>query len=125
LVAIGKTAAEAWKILDEDETYSGVKNRIKRLESHSRDYCAQGSIPFTAFLGGSLYGRWDIRVSSKRNRAVHAGIAAFSYQEASDAIGIAKETIAFLDSRIPSLSDRIRLDPAMSGYRDSGSAISF
>jgi hypothetical protein len=44
-------------------------------------------LPFSPFLGGSLYGRWDTEVCTKRNRAVHAGVASYKFQDASDSIG--------------------------------------
>jgi hypothetical protein len=112
-------------LLENEPNYQGVKNRIKRLEENTREYCSANGLPFAGFLGGRLFSRWDAEVCTKRNRAVHAGVKSFTFQETSEAIGIAKETIAFLDGRIPTLSDRVRVDPSMSGIRDSSAGIIF
>lgn len=125
LILIGNTPSDAWTLLETDPNYQGVRNRLKRLEEHTRDYCAGNSIVFAAFLGTSLYSKWDSQVATKRNRAVHAGVASFTFSEASIAIGIGKETINFLDKRIPAIADRFQIDPSMTAYRESGSGILF
>jgi hypothetical protein len=125
LILNGNTPADAWTLLETDPNYQGVKNRLKRLEEHTRDYCAANAMTFAPFLGGSLHAKWDAQVATKRNRAVHAGVASFTFSEASAAIGIAKETINFLDNRISAIADRFQIDPSMAAYRESGSGILF
>jgi hypothetical protein len=82
-------------------------------------------LTYTAFLGGVLYERWKNLVAGKRNRAVHAGVAGFTWTEAAEAIATAKEAIIFIDGRIPSLSNYFRLRPDVSGIREGAGGILF
>jgi hypothetical protein len=67
----------------------------------------------------------DTIVAGKRNRAVHAGVAGFTWNEAAEAIAIAKESIIFLDQRIPALSNYFRLSPDVRGIREGAGGILF
>ena len=93
----GDTPADAWAKLENDPQYEGVSKRLKRLEAHTKGYCEQKGLPYAPFVGGALYDRWKSVVAGKRNRAVHAGIAGFTWDEAVEAIATAKEAIIFLD----------------------------
>jgi hypothetical protein len=125
LVALGQSATDAWNALENDPDYEGVAKRIKRLESHTRAYCDQNGIPFAQFVGGTLYNRWRDILAHKRNRAVHAGAASFTWAEATEAIGTAKESIFFLDQRISALANPVQLNPSVTGLRESAGGILF
>jgi hypothetical protein len=125
LVGIGRTPAAAWDLLELDPDYEGVAKRIKRLESHTKEHCNVHHSPYSAFVGGPLYGRWKDVLARKRNRAVHAGVASFGWTEAAEAIGIAKEVIVFLDNRVPAISNQVRLNPSVAGLRESAGGILF
>jgi hypothetical protein len=125
LVALGATAADAWATLENDPEYEGVTKRLKRLESHTKSYCGQNALAYAPFVGGALYERWKTIVAGKRNRAVHAGVAGFTWNEAAEAIAIAKESIIFLDQRIPALSNYFRLSPDVRGIREGAGGILF
>jgi hypothetical protein len=125
LVALGATAADAWATLENDLEYEGVTKRLKRLESHTKSFCEQNALTYAPFVGGALYERWKTIVAGKRNRAVHAGVAAFSWNEAAEAISTAKESIIFLDERIPALSNHFRLSPDVREIREGAGGILF
>jgi hypothetical protein len=125
LVALGATAADAWATLENDPEYEGVTKRLKRLESNTKSYCEQNALTYAPFVGGALYERWKTIVAGKRNRAVHAGVAAFTWDEAAEAIVIAKESIISLDQRIPPLSNYFRLAPDVRGIREGAGGILF
>jgi hypothetical protein len=125
LVATGDTPADAWAKLENDPEYEGVSKRLKRLETHTKNYCEQNGLPYAPFVGGALYDRWKKIVAGKRNRAVHAGVAEFTWNEAAEAIATAKEAIIFLDQRIPTLSNYFQLSPNVRGIRESAGGILF
>jgi hypothetical protein len=125
LVASGDTPADAWAKLENDPEYEGVSKRLKRLEAHTKSYCEQNGLPYTPFVGGALYDQWKRIVAGKRNRAVHAGVAGFTWNEAAEAIATAKEAIIFLDRRIPTLSNNFQLSPDVRGIRESAGGILF
>jgi len=125
LVALGDTPSDAWTKLENDPEYEGVSKRLKRLETHTKSYCEQNGLSYAPFVGGSLYERWKKIVAGKRNRAVHAGVAGFTWNEAAEAIATAKETIIFLDQRIPTLSNYFQLNPDVRGIRESAGGILF
>jgi hypothetical protein len=56
---------------------------------------------------------------------VHAGVAAFAWNEAAEAISIAKQSIIFLDKRIPQLANPFQLSPDVRGIRESAGGILF
>ena len=125
LVALGDTPSDAWTKLENDPEYEGVSKRLKRLETQTKSYCEQNGLSYASFVGGSLYERWKKIVAGKRNRAVHAGVAGFTWNEAAEAIATAKETIIFLDQRIPTLSNYFQLNPDVRGIRESAGGILF
>jgi hypothetical protein len=125
LVALGDTPSDAWTKLENDPEFEGVSKRLKRLETHTKSYCEQNGLSYASFVGGSLYERWKNIVAGKRNRAVHAGVAGFTWNEAAEAIATAKETIIFLDQRIPTLSNYFQLNPDVRGIRESAGGILF
>jgi hypothetical protein len=125
LVALGQSVTDAWHVLENDPEYEGVAKRLKRLEVHSKTYCDNGGIQYRPFVGGALYNRWKNILAHKRNRAVHAGVASFSWTEGAEAIGIAKESVIFLDQRIPALANYFQLNPSMTGIREGAGGILF
>lgn len=125
LVSSGDTPVDAWAKLENDPEYEGVNKRLKRLETHTKSYCEQNGLPYAPFVGGALYDRWKKIVAGKRNRAVHAGVAGFTWNEAAEAIATAKEAIIFLDQRIPTLSNYFQLSPDVRGIRESAGGILF
>jgi len=125
LVTLGHSATDAWDLLENDPDYEGVAKRLKRLESNTRAYCDQNGLAFAQFVGGTLHNRWRDILAHKRNRAVHAGAASFTWAEAAEAIGIAKESIVLLDQRVPALANPVQLNPSMTGLRESAGGILF
>ncbi len=125
LVALGASPADAWTTLESDPEYEGVTKRLKRLELHTKSYCDQNTLAYTPFVGGALYTRWGAIVAGKRNRAVHAGVAGFTWNEAAEAIATAKESIIYLDQRIPALANYFRLSPDVRGIREGSGGILF
>lgn len=125
LVALGQSASDAWNVLEMDPDYEGVAKRLKRLEAHTKTYCARKGIAYAQFVGTTLYTRWRNTLAHKRNRAVHAGVASFAWAEAAEAVGIAKECIIFLDQRIPELENHVQLNPSMAGIREGAGGVLF
>lgn len=125
LIALGDTSADAWAKLENDPEYEGVSKRLKRLEAHTKTHCENNGLVYTSFVGGALYERWKNLVAGKRNRAVHAGVAGFTWKEAAEAIATAKEAIIFIDGRIPALSNHFRLSPDVRGIREGTGGILF
>lgn len=125
LVALGRSPADAWNALENDPDYEGVSKRLNRLDAHGKTYCDQNGLPWTQFKGGALYNRWKDILAHKRNRAVHAGVSSFIWKEGVEAIGIAKETIIFLDQRVPPLANPVQLNASVSGIQESAGGILF
>jgi hypothetical protein len=125
LIALGDSPTDAWAKLENDPEYEGVSKRLKRLEAHTKTYCDQNGLTYSSFLGGGLYERWKNLVAGKRNRAVHAGVAGFTWAEAAEAIATAKEAIIFIDGRVPALSNHFRLSPDVRGIREGAGGILF
>lgn len=125
LVLVGRSASDAWHVLENDSDYEGVKPRLKRLESDTKSYAEANGLTHTPFVGGKLYGRWENTLAHKRNRAVHAGVASFTWAEAAEAIGIAKETIVCLDRRVPPLTNSIQLNPSVGNLKESAGGVVF
>jgi hypothetical protein len=125
IVDSGLPQAQAESLIENDSNYWGIKKRLRRLDHWTQDYCARNGLLFVVFVGTSLYAQWDSNLYQKRNRAVHAGAGAFSYDEASAAIGVAKECIVYLESRIPGMSDYVQLNPSMAGFRNNDGEVVF
>lgn len=125
MVDSGKSEADARTTLENDQDYWGVKKKIRQLDDWTNSYCTKNSLAFAPFVGSGLYGRWESDLYRKRNDAVHTGARAFSYAEASAAIGVAKECIALLESRVPSMADRVPLNPSMSGFSENAGEVVF
>ena len=125
MVDSGMPSAEAYSRIENDSAYWGVKRKIRQLDNWSGQYCARNSIPFTAFVNSGMFSRWESALYDKRNAAVHAGADAFSYPDASSAVGVSKECIAFLDGRIPSMANRVQLDSSMAGFRENAGEVMF
>jgi hypothetical protein len=119
------SATDAWNVLENDPDYEGVAKRLKRLESHTKAYCDQNGLSCAQYVGGTLYNRWRDILAHRRNRAVHAGVASFTWAEAAEAIGIAKESIVLLDQRVPALANPVQLNPSVTGLRESAGGILF
>lgn len=102
LLIEGKTDQQAWSLLESSD-YEGVTKRLKQLESRTLDFAQASGTPHSQFLGTTLHQTWKGVLAHKRNRAVHAGVNAFTWAEASEAVTIAKRTIVFLDERVPQL----------------------
>lgn len=125
LMSTGKTDSEAWNLLENDPEYEGAAKRLKRLESHTRAYCDQNGVTYKQFVGSALHERWRDILAHKRNRAVYAGVASFTWTEAAEAIGIAKESIVFLDQRTPAFANRIQLNPSVTALTEGAGGILF
>jgi hypothetical protein len=52
-------------------------------------------------------------------------VAGFTWNEAAEAIAIAKESIIFIDQRVPALSNYFRLSPDVRGIREGAGGILF
>jgi len=125
MVVSGTKESKAWATIENDKDYWGIKKRTRKLDEWTKDYCAKNGLAFGVFMDSSLYKRWETDLYKKRNSAVHAGASAFSYGEASVAIGVAKECIVFLEARIPGLSDQVHLNPSMAGFRENAGEVMF
>jgi hypothetical protein len=124
MVHYGMAETQADTLIDDDRNYWGVKNKLRRLDEWNMRYCGEIGHAFTAFVGSSLYSRWELELYGRRNAAVHEGVSGFTYDEASAAIGIAKECIVMLETRVPGMQNRIQLNVLMSGYRlNSGEVV--
>ena len=121
----GMAEIQADTMLDTDRNYWGVKNKLRRLDEWSERYCADTGKAFTGFVGSTTYRRWETDLYGRRNAAVHAGASRFTYDEASAAIGIAKECIAMLEAKIPGLQNRIQLNASMAGFRLNAGEVMF
>jgi len=111
LILEGTTATGAMNTLDNDPNYSGMKNRLQRLDRHTKDLATTSSTPYTPFLGTTRQTDWDKLVNKPRNRAMHAGYSGFTWQNTKECILTATNTIIFLDKRIPALAHPIQLAP--------------
>jgi hypothetical protein len=125
LVALGHTEAEAQSLIENNDQYWGIKKKLRRLDDHSKTYAGKTNLVYSPFLGTTLAKRWEKDLYAKRNRAVHAGISSFTYDEASAGIGVAKESIVFLETRIPTLANHIQLNPSMSQFKQNSGEVNF
>ncbi len=125
LVAFGSSDADTWNLLENDPQYEGISRRLKALESHTRTHCERYGLPYRQFVGSGLHLRWRDVLAHKRNRAVHAGVASFTWAEATEAFGIAKETIIFLDQRVLTFANHFQLNPIVTGIQEGAGGILF
>ena len=125
MIDSGMPESQASSMIESDHDYWGIKNRLRKLDYWTEGYCTRNALPFNAFCASPLYTRWESDLYQKRNSAVHVGAGAFSYDEAYVAIGIAKECIVYLESRIPGLSNRVQLNPSMSGFHQNAGEVMF
>jgi hypothetical protein len=125
MVDEGMTRLDASSAIDTDRTFWGVKNKIRRLDSHIQSYSSRSGLAFSAFVGSALYSRWEVDLYRHRNAAVHSGANSFTYDEAHTAIGTAKECIVAIESRIPAFADRIQLNTSMIGFRQNPGEVLF
>jgi hypothetical protein len=116
---------DADKTIDNDDKYWGVKKKIRRLDEWSLKYCAATGNAFVPFVDSTLYGRWEADLYGRRNAAVHAGASSFTYDQASGGIGVAKECIVNMESRIPGLQNFVQLNPSMAGFRLNPGEVTF
>ncbi len=121
----GMPAAQASSLIENDQSYWGVKKKIRQLDEWTQRYCARNGLVCAPFMNSNLYNRWKTDLYGRRNAAVHAGKSGFSYADASSGIGIAKECIVFLEARTPTLADKIQLNPLMTGFRDNAGEVMF
>ena len=125
MVDEGMAAANASLRIETDNAFWGVKKKISQLDSYTQRYDSRNGVPSGSFIGSVLYSRWEKDLYKLRNEAVHAGANLFTYQQAHAAIGIAKECILLIDSRIPTFADRIQLNPSMIGFRPNPGEVAF
>jgi hypothetical protein len=125
MVDWGISRSEALLTIENNRDYWGIKARIKKLDTWAKKYCSKISTPYIAFFNSPLYIRWNTDLYQKRNSAIHEGVRSFSYTEASTSIGIAKECIITLEKQIPGISDRVQLNPSMSGFRENAGEVVF
>lgn len=125
MVHYGTAELDADNLIESDHRYWGVKNKLRRLDEWTSRYCSENSHAYSAFVDSALYKRWDSELYAKRNSAVHSGASAFSYDDASSAIGIAKECIIFLESRLPGLNNQVQLNAMMTGFRNNAGEVMF
>jgi hypothetical protein len=121
----GVPTADAEQRLENDHAYWGVKNKFKRLDDWTQRYCLEKGHVYHAYAGSALFNTWETALYAKRNAAVHAGAAAFTYDEASTGIRVAKDCIGLFESRCPGLQDRVQLDPSMAGFRLNAGEVVF
>jgi hypothetical protein len=125
MVHYGTAEKDADNLIESNRTYWGVKDKLRRLDDWTNRYCSDSGHAYSAFLDSALYQRWDSELYAKRNSAVHSGASTFSYDDASRAIGIAKECIIFVESRLPGLNNQIQLSAAMAGFRNNPGEVMF
>lgn len=121
----GTLESDADNMIDNDRSYWGVKSKLRKLDDLNKRYCGDSGHPFTAFVDSALYLKWESELYKSRNAAVHAGAASFTYADASKAVGVAKECIAFLESRVVGMQNRIQLNTLMSQYRSNAGEVFF
>jgi len=121
----GMSQTDAATKVERDNQYWGVKSKIRRLDDWTKNYCTKSGTAFVPFWGSSLATRWESDLYRKRNAAVHSGVRHFSYNEASAAIGVAKECIVTLEGRVPSMADRVQLNPSMGGFHQNAGEVAF
>jgi hypothetical protein len=121
----GMTWPDATSTIETDRSFWGVKNKVRQLDSRIQTYSSRNGLAFSAFVGSSLYLRWEADLYRHRNGAVHAGANSFTYDEAHIAIGTAKESIVAIESRIPTIADRIQLNVSMTGFRQNPGEVMF
>ncbi len=121
----GISRGEAEQVLENDQAYWGVKRKIRQLDSWTQGNCTQNALPFVPFVASNTFTRWESDLYDKRNAAVHQGESSFKYNDASAAIGVAKECIVLLDARIPAMADRVKLHPSMAGFRENAGEVAF
>ena len=121
----GMTATDASSKIDTDSAFWGVKKKIRQLDSHIQSYSSRKGFAFNAFVGSPLYSRWESDLYKHRNAAIHTGANAFTYGEAHTAIGTAKECIVAVESRVPTMADRIQLNASMAGFRQNPGEVMF
>jgi hypothetical protein len=125
MMRYGIAETQADTMIDTDRNYWGVKNKLRRLDEWSERYCADNGQAFAAFVDSVTYQRWETELYGRRNAAVHAGVNSFTYDQASTAIGIAKECVALLEKRIPGLQNRVQLNASMAGFRLNAGEVMF
>jgi len=125
MVDSGMPSQQVSTLIENDQSYWGIKRKIRQLDDWTQRYCTRNSLAFTPFMNSSLYNRWTSDLYRHRNAGVHAGSAGFSYAEASAGIAIAKECIVSLEARIPTIADRIQINPSMLGFRDNAGEVMF
>ncbi len=121
----GMSESDARSAVESDKKYWGIKKRLRRLDEWTEEYCHRMQLPFVPFVASSLFGRWDSKLYANRNRAIHEGAGKFQYQDAWEAIGIAKECIVLLEQRIPGIAHWVSLNTSMSHLRESAGEVSF
>ena len=121
----GMAEIQADTMIDTDRNYWGVKNKLRRLDEWNARYCADNGHAFTTFVGSGVYARWETELYGRRNAAVHEGVNRFTYDQASIAIGVAKECIATFETNIPGLQNRIQLNSSMTGFRLNAGEVMF
>ena len=82
----------------------GNQGETPQLDEWTEKYCLSMQVPFVPFVASALFVRWDSKLYSNRNRAIHEGAGNFHYQHAWEAIAIAKECIVLLEQRIPGIA---------------------
>jgi hypothetical protein len=125
MIHYGMTTTKADTFIDTDRNYWGVKSKLRRLDEWNERYSKDVGHPYVPFVDSTLYRRWNSDLYGLRNDAVHAGTAAFTYDQASKGIAIAKECIAFLESRVPGKQNKVQLNPLMSQFRLNAGEVMF
>jgi hypothetical protein len=121
----GMSETQADTMIDTDRNYWGVKGKLRRLDEWNERYCADNGHAFALFVSSGTYDRWETELYGRRNAAVHAGVNSFTYDQARTAIGVAKECIVLLETRIPGLQNRVQLNPSMAGFRLNAGEVMF
>ncbi len=125
MVNSGMASIQASSLVENDRAYWGVKSKIRQLDDWTQQHCLRNGLAFTEFVDSAHYAGWESDLYRRRNAAVHTGANAFSYDEASVAIGRAKECIVFLEARVPTMADRVQLNPSMAGFRQNAGEVMF
>jgi hypothetical protein len=109
----------------EKNSYWGVQNKFRRLDEWNERYCNDRGEAFVPFVDTTLYNKWKSDLYDRRNKVVHQGARAFTYEETSSAVGIARECIAMLESRVVGLQQRIGLQTSMKHFRLNSGEVGF
>lgn len=109
-LAIGRARNEVLLEMENPRQLGLLAQRLRALDEGIRAYRRHQGLPeISDFVNSAIHVQWKRELYELRHRVVHEGWRFPAFEQAKQAIAIAKIVIKELESRVPGLADRVQI----------------